>query len=60
MVQADITQNTKESAALLKRFGLFAPPSLVFFNHSGEQEKSLTVMGEISADTLLKKIALLR
>lgn len=60
MVQVDITQNGNESNALLQRFGLFAPPSLVFFNHQGEQEKSLTVMGEIAAEPLLKKLAMLK
>lgn len=60
MVQVDITQNTQESTALLKRFGLFAPPSLIFFNHAGEQQKSLTVMGEIAAEPLLQKLAMLK
>lgn len=60
MVQVDITQNTSESSALLKRFGLFAPPSLVFFNRAGEQQKSLTVMGEIAAEPLLQKLAMLK
>lgn len=60
MVQVDITQNTQESTELLKRFGLFAPPSLVFFNRTGEQQKSLTVMGEIGAESLLQKLVLLK
>lgn len=56
MVQVDITENTQESTELLKRFGLFAPPSLVFFNHSGEHQKHLTVMGEIAAEALLQRL----
>jgi thiol:disulfide interchange protein DsbD len=56
MVQVDITENTQESTELLKRFGLFAPPSLVFFNHNGEHQKHLTVMGEISVDPLLQRL----
>jgi len=60
MVQVDITQNTQESVALLKRFSLFAPPSLVFFNSAGEQQKNLTVMGEIGAESLVEKLAALR
>ncbi len=60
MVQVDITQNTPESIALLKRFGLFAPPSLVFFNSAGEQQKNLTVMGEVGAEALLGKLSQLQ
>lgn len=60
MVQVDITENTQESTELLKRFGLFAPPSLVFFNQNGEHQKQLTVMGEIAAEPLLKKLAMLK
>jgi len=59
-IQVDITQNTPESTALLKRFGLFAPPSLVFFNRSGAQEKALTIMGEVGVEPLLAKLTLLK
>jgi thiol:disulfide interchange protein DsbD len=56
MVQVDITENTQESTELLKRFGLFAPPSLVFFNQNGEHQKHLTVMGEIAVEPLLQRL----
>lgn len=56
MVQVDITQNTQESIELLKRFGLFAPPSLVFFNQNGEHQKQLTVMGGIAVEPLLRRL----
>lgn len=56
LIQADITLNTAESVALLKRFGLFAPPSLVFFNAQGEEQKSLGVMGYMDAQHLLERL----
>ncbi|HOY23120.1 MAG TPA: protein-disulfide reductase DsbD [Cellvibrio sp.] len=60
MVQVDITDNTRESTELLKRFGLFAPPSLVFFNQNGEHQKQLTVMGEIAVEPLLRRLETLQ
>ena len=35
LLQADVTRNTPEDAALLKRFGLFGPPGIVFFDRGG-------------------------
>jgi thiol:disulfide interchange protein DsbD len=32
LLQADVTANTAQDKALLKRFGLFGPPGMVFFN----------------------------
>jgi len=37
LLQADVTRNTAEDAALLKRFGLFGPPGIVFFDGGGRQ-----------------------
>ncbi len=34
LLQADVTANTAQDKALLKRFGLFGPPGIVFFNDS--------------------------
>src|SRR5205085_10274083 len=31
LLQADVTANTAEDAELLKRFGLFGPPGILFF-----------------------------
>ena len=32
LLQADVTANTDADKALLKRFGLFGPPGIVFFD----------------------------
>lgn len=37
LLQADVTQNRPEDAALLKQFGLFGPPGIIFFNTQGAQ-----------------------
>lgn len=37
LLQADVTANSKEDAALLERFKLFGPPGIVFFDVQGQQ-----------------------
>lgn len=49
-LQADVTANTAEHAALLKRFRLFGPPGIVFFDIKGNEIKRLRVVGFQPAD----------
>ena len=44
-LQADVTQNLDTHKALLKRFDLFGPPGIVFFDRRGEEVKGLRVVG---------------
>ncbi len=53
LLQADVTKNTAEDAALLKRFNLFGPPGIIFFDANGEELKSLQVIGFQNADKFL-------
>ncbi len=34
-----MTENNEDDQALLKRFGLFGPPGIIFFNASGNEIK---------------------
>ncbi len=45
LVQADVTQNTEAHRALLRRFSLFGPPGIMFFNAKGEEIKAERVIG---------------
>ena len=49
-LQADVTANLDEHKALLKRFGLFGPPGIVFFDRQGNEIKGLRVIGFQPAD----------
>lgn len=49
-LQADVTANSPEHAALLKRFGLFGPPGIIFFDRKGTEIPGLRVIGFQSAD----------
>jgi thioredoxin:protein disulfide reductase len=49
-LQADVTANLDDHKALLKRFGLFGPPGIVFFDRQGNEIKGLRVIGFQAAD----------
>ena len=44
-VQADVTANNAEHQALLKRFRLFGPPGIIFFDKNGKEINGLRVIG---------------
>ncbi len=44
-IQADVTTNTAEHKELLKRFRLFGPPGIVFFDPAGREIQGLRVIG---------------
>lgn len=53
LLQADVTDNTPEDLALLKRFNLFGPPGIIFFNRSGQEIKPSKIVGYEDATKFL-------
>ncbi len=53
LLQADVTANTDEHKELLKRFSLFGPPGIVFFDSGGREIRGLRVIGYQKADQFL-------
>ena len=49
LLQADVTENNDNDQALLKRFGLFGPPGIIFFDKTGAELKT-RVIGYKNAD----------
>ncbi|HEY9445826.1 MAG TPA: protein-disulfide reductase DsbD [Burkholderiales bacterium] len=45
MLQADVTANSADHLALLRRFRLFGPPGIVFFDGGGREIEGLRVVG---------------
>ena len=45
LLQADVTANSPENQALLKRFGLFGPPGILIFNENSQEQKDQRVIG---------------
>jgi thioredoxin:protein disulfide reductase len=54
LLRADVTANNSDDQALLKRFDLFGPPGIIFFDQSGKEV--LRVVGYESADTFLHSL----
>lgn len=54
LLKADVTANTAADAALLKRFGLFGPPGMIFFDSQGQELKAVRVIGFTPEDKFLK------
>jgi thiol:disulfide interchange protein DsbD len=53
LLKADVTANSDADAALLKRFGLFGPPGIIFFDAKGRELVDLRVVGFQPAETFL-------
>ena len=50
LLQADVTKNTPEDRELLKRFHLFGPPGIIFFDAQGNELPDPRVVGFMPAD----------
>jgi thiol:disulfide interchange protein DsbD len=53
LLQADVTANSSADKALLKRFDLFGPPGIIFFDRQGREVPGLRVIGYQPADEFL-------
>ena len=49
LLQADVTANDDADQALLKRFGVFGPPTIIFFGTDGQQRHGYEVVGYMKA-----------
>jgi len=58
LLQADVTANTAEHKALLKRFSLFGPPGIMFFDAQGREIRGLRVIGYQNAERFLRTLEL--
>ena len=56
LVRVDVTENSAKNQALMQKFNLFGPPSLVFLDNKGEERKALTLMGEPTKSLLIDRL----
>ena len=49
LLQADVTANDEQDQALLKRFGIFGPPTIAFYGPDGAERSSYRVVGFMKA-----------
>jgi len=57
LLQVDVTANNEDDKALLKRFKLFGPPGIIFFDHKGQEISGLRVIGYQPSDRFLESLA---
>jgi len=54
LLQSDVTDNDVQDKALMKRFKLIGPPSIMFFGPDGVERKQYRVVGFMQADQFRK------
>ena len=55
-LQADVTANDDEDKALLDRFGVFGPPTIIFFGTDGLQRDGYEVVGYMKAEVFAEHV----
>lgn len=53
LLRIDVTRNAAEDTAMLRRFGLFGPPALIFYDRDGRQQPDAQLAGFVGADAFL-------
>ena len=59
-IKADVSMNSKEDIALMNKYGIFGPPTMLIFNTSGEEKNSLRKIGVTQAEELLTDLSRLK
>jgi len=49
LLQADVTPNDAKDKELLKKFGLFGPPGILFFDKNSKENLAYRIVGEMKA-----------
>lgn len=56
LLQADVTANSDTDRELLRRFGLFGPPGILFYGTNGQLIQGVRVIGFQKAEAFLKSL----
>ncbi|MDH5499700.1 MAG: thioredoxin family protein, partial [Gammaproteobacteria bacterium] len=56
LLQADVTANDKTDQVLLQRFGVFGPPTIIFFGRDGIQRHGYEVVGYMKAENFAEHV----
>jgi thiol:disulfide interchange protein DsbD len=58
LLQADVTDNSPEDRALLKRFSLFGPPGIIVFDAAGKEVPQARTIGYQPPEVFLRRLQL--
>jgi len=53
LIRADVTENTDKQKALSKKYGVFGPPAIIFFDTDLNVKKSKTIVGFMEPEKFL-------
>jgi thiol:disulfide interchange protein DsbD len=56
LLQANVTANSAENQALLKRFGLYGPPGILIFDRSSAEIKNQRIIGYMPPQRFLERL----
>jgi thiol:disulfide interchange protein DsbD len=56
LLQADVTTNSADNQALLKRFGLFGPPGILIFNQNSQELNEQRVIGYMPPQRFIERL----
>lgn len=56
LLQADVTANSQENQALLKRYGLFGPPGILIFNLDSQEQADQRVIGYMPPQRFIERL----
>lgn len=56
LLRLDVTSNGEEERRLMKRFGVFGPPALIFFDEGGAERTELRAVGFVPPEELLERL----
>ena len=59
LLQVDVTANDGADKEMLKRFGLFGPPGIIFFDPQGREIQGRRVIGYQNSESFLQSLKLL-
>lgn len=56
-IKIDLTQNTRETQAIMSHFKVIAPPAFMFFDSNGMMAQQATIVGEVDSGEFLKTLS---
>jgi thiol:disulfide interchange protein DsbD len=57
LLRADVTANSADDQALLRRFGIFGPPTIAFYGSDGHERSNFRVVGYMKAPEFAQLLA---
>ena len=56
LLQADVTKNSPDNQALLKRYGLYGPPGILIFNLDSQEQADQRVIGYMPPQRFIERL----